>query len=152
MEVDSGTTVMEGGGGLIFVSCLVLEPLSLKRMLKIKQCAQFPPLSVSRSLSLKYFFLCSVQDLGRGKRREKEDEVGVDFEPWSSKRGEILARFTTTEKLSIVSNDCALRSLQEKHFPFPILGNGTKTDFSLLFFFDRISSWAQIKVSLLQHL
>uniref|UniRef100_A0A8C7HBZ3 VPS35 endosomal protein-sorting factor-like n=1 Tax=Oncorhynchus kisutch TaxID=8019 RepID=A0A8C7HBZ3_ONCKI len=35
------------------------------------------------------------------KRREKEDEVGVDFEPWSSKRGEILARFTTTEKLSI---------------------------------------------------
>ncbi|XP_029540460.1 VPS35 endosomal protein-sorting factor-like isoform X1 [Oncorhynchus nerka] len=43
----------------------------------------------------------STGDLGRGKRREKEDEVGVDFEPWSSKRGEILARFTTTEKLSI---------------------------------------------------
>uniref|UniRef100_A0A671TX52 VPS35 endosomal protein-sorting factor-like n=1 Tax=Sparus aurata TaxID=8175 RepID=A0A671TX52_SPAAU len=40
-------------------------------------------------------------DLGR-KRREKEEEaVGQDFEPWSSKRGEILARFTTTEKLSI---------------------------------------------------
>uniref|UniRef100_A0A671TVD1 VPS35 endosomal protein-sorting factor-like n=1 Tax=Sparus aurata TaxID=8175 RepID=A0A671TVD1_SPAAU len=36
-------------------------------------------------------------------RREKEEEaVGQDFEPWSSKRGEILARFTTTEKLSIV--------------------------------------------------
>uniref|UniRef100_A0A8C4NRH1 VPS35 endosomal protein-sorting factor-like n=1 Tax=Dicentrarchus labrax TaxID=13489 RepID=A0A8C4NRH1_DICLA len=34
--------------------------------------------------------------------REKEEEVvGPDFEPWSSKRGEILARFTTTEKLSI---------------------------------------------------
>uniref|UniRef100_A0A4W6F9Y0 VPS35 endosomal protein-sorting factor-like n=1 Tax=Lates calcarifer TaxID=8187 RepID=A0A4W6F9Y0_LATCA len=42
-------------------------------------------------------------DLGR-KRREKEEEaVGPDFEPWSSKRGEILARFTTTEKLSIVT-------------------------------------------------
>uniref|UniRef100_A0A673HX80 VPS35 endosomal protein-sorting factor-like n=1 Tax=Sinocyclocheilus rhinocerous TaxID=307959 RepID=A0A673HX80_9TELE len=31
----------------------------------------------------------------------KEEEVGSDFEPWSSKRGEILSRFTTTEKLSI---------------------------------------------------
>ncbi len=28
--------------------------------------------------------------------------MGSDFEPWSSKRGEILSRFTTTEKLSIV--------------------------------------------------
>uniref|UniRef100_A0A3B3TKX0 VPS35 endosomal protein-sorting factor-like n=1 Tax=Poecilia latipinna TaxID=48699 RepID=A0A3B3TKX0_9TELE len=27
--------------------------------------------------------------------------LGADFEPWSTKRGEILARFTTTEKLSI---------------------------------------------------
>ncbi|KAM9773653.1 VPS35 endosomal protein-sorting factor-like isoform X2 [Syngnathus typhle] len=36
------------------------------------------------------------------KKGEKEDEpVGADFEPWSMKRGEILARFTTTEKLSI---------------------------------------------------
>ncbi|KAM7371135.1 hypothetical protein PAMP_010626 [Pampus punctatissimus] len=44
----------------------------------------------------------SLGDLGR-KRREKEAEeaVGIDFEPWASKRGEILARFTTTEKLSI---------------------------------------------------
>ncbi|KAG7226495.1 hypothetical protein INR49_003815, partial [Caranx melampygus] len=43
----------------------------------------------------------STGDLGR-KRREKEEEaVGPEFEPWSSKRGEILARFTTTEKLSI---------------------------------------------------
>ncbi|KAM9336346.1 LOW QUALITY PROTEIN: VPS35 endosomal protein-sorting factor-like [Symphorus nematophorus] len=43
----------------------------------------------------------STGDLGR-KRKEKEEEaVGPDFEPWSSKRGEILARFTTTEKLSI---------------------------------------------------
>uniref|UniRef100_A0A8C2JPK2 VPS35 endosomal protein-sorting factor-like n=1 Tax=Cyprinus carpio TaxID=7962 RepID=A0A8C2JPK2_CYPCA len=31
----------------------------------------------------------------------KEEEVGSDFEPWSCKRGEILSRFTTTEKLSI---------------------------------------------------
>ncbi|XP_031699376.1 VPS35 endosomal protein-sorting factor-like [Anarrhichthys ocellatus] len=38
----------------------------------------------------------------RRKRNEKEEEaVGPDFEPWLSKRGEILARFTTTEKLSI---------------------------------------------------
>uniref|UniRef100_A0A7N6AUH8 VPS35 endosomal protein-sorting factor-like n=1 Tax=Anabas testudineus TaxID=64144 RepID=A0A7N6AUH8_ANATE len=38
-------------------------------------------------------------------RKEKEEEVvGPDFEPWSAKRGEILARFTTTEKLSIVTN------------------------------------------------
>ncbi|KAM5151572.1 VPS35 endosomal protein-sorting factor-like isoform 2-T2 [Mantella aurantiaca] len=35
------------------------------------------------------------------KKREKEEYVGSDFEPWSSKRGEILARYTTTEKLSI---------------------------------------------------
>nr|XP_015215436.1 PREDICTED: UPF0505 protein C16orf62 homolog [Lepisosteus oculatus] len=37
------------------------------------------------------------------KRREKEEEegVGIDFEPWATKRSEILARFTTTEKLSI---------------------------------------------------
>uniref|UniRef100_A0AAR2JFR4 VPS35 endosomal protein-sorting factor-like n=1 Tax=Pygocentrus nattereri TaxID=42514 RepID=A0AAR2JFR4_PYGNA len=42
----------------------------------------------------------SSSSLGR-KRRENEEEVGADFEPWSAKRGEILARFTTTEKLSI---------------------------------------------------
>ncbi|XP_075370720.1 VPS35 endosomal protein-sorting factor-like isoform X1 [Mycteria americana] len=37
------------------------------------------------------------------KKRDKDDSsaVGNDFEPWSSKRGEILARYTTTEKLSI---------------------------------------------------
>ncbi|XP_074775678.1 VPS35 endosomal protein-sorting factor-like isoform X5 [Athene noctua] len=37
------------------------------------------------------------------KKRDKDDSpaVGSDFEPWSSKRGEILARYTTTEKLSI---------------------------------------------------
>uniref|UniRef100_A0A672TLP2 VPS35 endosomal protein-sorting factor-like n=1 Tax=Strigops habroptila TaxID=2489341 RepID=A0A672TLP2_STRHB len=39
------------------------------------------------------------------KKRDKDDSsaVGSDFEPWSSKRGDILARYTTTEKLSIVS-------------------------------------------------
>ncbi|XP_048869187.1 VPS35 endosomal protein-sorting factor-like isoform X2 [Brienomyrus brachyistius] len=42
----------------------------------------------------------SAGELGR-RRREQEEEVGPDFEPWSAKRGEILARFTTTEKLSI---------------------------------------------------
>uniref|UniRef100_A0A8C2JQN6 VPS35 endosomal protein-sorting factor-like n=1 Tax=Cyprinus carpio TaxID=7962 RepID=A0A8C2JQN6_CYPCA len=42
----------------------------------------------------------SISELGR-KRKEKEEEVGSDFEPWSCKRGEILSRFTTTEKLSI---------------------------------------------------
>lgn len=49
------------------------------------------------------------QDLGRKKREKDEEAVGPDFEPWSSKRGEILARFTTTEKLSIVSHQ---RSVQ----------------------------------------
>uniref|UniRef100_A0A8B9NSD2 VPS35 endosomal protein-sorting factor-like n=1 Tax=Apteryx owenii TaxID=8824 RepID=A0A8B9NSD2_APTOW len=40
------------------------------------------------------------------KKRDKDDSsaVGSDFEPWSSKRSEILARYTTTEKLSINSN------------------------------------------------
>ncbi|KAM3592424.1 uncharacterized protein V6R79_018339 [Siganus canaliculatus] len=43
----------------------------------------------------------STGDLGRKKREKEEEVVGADFEHWSSKRGEILARFTTTEKLSI---------------------------------------------------
>ncbi|XP_041818349.1 VPS35 endosomal protein-sorting factor-like isoform X2 [Chelmon rostratus] len=43
----------------------------------------------------------STGDLGRKKREKEEEAVGPDFEHWSSKRGEILARFTTTEKLSI---------------------------------------------------
>ncbi|XP_029432414.1 VPS35 endosomal protein sorting factor-like isoform X2 [Rhinatrema bivittatum] len=41
-------------------------------------------------------------DNGRRKReREEHSAVGSDFEPWSSKRSAILARYTTTEKLSI---------------------------------------------------
>ncbi|XP_077304989.1 VPS35 endosomal protein-sorting factor-like isoform X3 [Lithobates pipiens] len=35
------------------------------------------------------------------KKCQKEEYLGSDFEPWSRKRGEILARYTTTEKLSI---------------------------------------------------
>uniref|UniRef100_A0A5F9CQR7 VPS35 endosomal protein-sorting factor-like n=1 Tax=Oryctolagus cuniculus TaxID=9986 RepID=A0A5F9CQR7_RABIT len=40
---------------------------------------------------------------GARKRRERDDNavLGSDFEPWANKRGEILARYTTTEKLSI---------------------------------------------------
>lgn len=38
-----------------------------------------------------------------GKKCEKEEYLGSDFEPWSSKRGEILARYTTSEKLSIAN-------------------------------------------------
>ncbi|KAK7918891.1 hypothetical protein WMY93_010175 [Mugilogobius chulae] len=41
----------------------------------------------------------STVDLG--KKKKEEEVVGADFEPWSAKRGEILSRFTTTEKLSI---------------------------------------------------
>uniref|UniRef100_A0A672Z339 VPS35 endosomal protein-sorting factor-like n=1 Tax=Sphaeramia orbicularis TaxID=375764 RepID=A0A672Z339_9TELE len=60
------------------------------------------PLSMFAAASNEWTFVTSVQDLGR-KRKEKEDDaVGPDFESWSAKRGEILARFTTTEKLSIV--------------------------------------------------
>ncbi|KAM4892051.1 VPS35 endosomal protein-sorting factor-like isoform 2-T2 [Sylvia borin] len=41
-------------------------------------------------------------DSARRKRdKDESSAVGSDFEPWSSKRGEILARYTTTEKLSI---------------------------------------------------
>ncbi|KAM4025171.1 VPS35 endosomal protein-sorting factor-like isoform 2-T2 [Anomaloglossus baeobatrachus] len=43
----------------------------------------------------------TTTDVNRKKREKEEDFIGSDFEPWSSKRGEILARYTTTEKLSI---------------------------------------------------
>ncbi|KAI4793261.1 hypothetical protein KUCAC02_032838 [Chaenocephalus aceratus] len=46
-----------------------------------------------------YHPLKAITDLG--KKKKEEEAVGADFEPWSLKRGEILARFTTTEKLSI---------------------------------------------------
>uniref|UniRef100_A0A452TQR7 VPS35 endosomal protein-sorting factor-like n=1 Tax=Ursus maritimus TaxID=29073 RepID=A0A452TQR7_URSMA len=43
------------------------------------------------------------------KRRDRDENsiIGSDFEPWANKRGEILARYTTTEKLSIVSTSKA---------------------------------------------
>ncbi|XP_031424755.1 VPS35 endosomal protein-sorting factor-like [Clupea harengus] len=43
----------------------------------------------------------SAGELGRRRRDREEEAVGLDFEPWAAKRVEILARFTTTEKLSI---------------------------------------------------
>ncbi|XP_010785389.1 VPS35 endosomal protein-sorting factor-like, partial [Notothenia coriiceps] len=52
----------------------------------------------NKSSFLNESLLC-FQDLG--KKKKEEEAVGSDFEPWSLKRGEILARFTTTEKLSI---------------------------------------------------
>uniref|UniRef100_A0A667YJT7 VPS35 endosomal protein-sorting factor-like n=1 Tax=Myripristis murdjan TaxID=586833 RepID=A0A667YJT7_9TELE len=53
---------------------------------------------------------------GETKRREREEEaVGSDFEPWSAKRGEILARFTTTEKLSIGSQRELLNLSQQDY-------------------------------------
>uniref|UniRef100_A0A8C1KQ98 VPS35 endosomal protein-sorting factor-like n=1 Tax=Cyprinus carpio TaxID=7962 RepID=A0A8C1KQ98_CYPCA len=77
-------------------SSVVLDPLS-------SMLDGSDPLSLFAAVSL-IKYTCAVSDsntmLGR-KRREKEEEVGSDFEPWSSKRGEILSRFTTTEKLSI---------------------------------------------------
>uniref|UniRef100_A0A2D4IDW8 VPS35 endosomal protein-sorting factor-like n=1 Tax=Micrurus lemniscatus lemniscatus TaxID=129467 RepID=A0A2D4IDW8_MICLE len=46
--------------------------------------------------------LSMIMDNARKKRDKDESlSVGSDFEPWSSKRGEILARYTTNEKLSI---------------------------------------------------
>uniref|UniRef100_A0A3Q3J5U4 VPS35 endosomal protein-sorting factor-like n=1 Tax=Monopterus albus TaxID=43700 RepID=A0A3Q3J5U4_MONAL len=62
------------------------------------------PLSMFAAASASETPAMSHSDLRRKKEKEKEEEVvGPDFEPWSAKRGEILARFTTTEKLSIVS-------------------------------------------------
>uniref|UniRef100_A0A2K6V517 VPS35 endosomal protein-sorting factor-like n=1 Tax=Saimiri boliviensis boliviensis TaxID=39432 RepID=A0A2K6V517_SAIBB len=46
--------------------------------------------------------LAAATDSSRKKRdRDDNSVVGSDFEPWANKRGEILARYTTTEKLSI---------------------------------------------------
>nr|XP_012776304.1 UPF0505 protein C16orf62 homolog isoform X2 [Maylandia zebra] len=64
------------------------DPLS---MFAAASASETPPMSHSSSTG----------DLGRRKREKEEEAVGPDFEPWSLKRGEILARFTTTEKLSI---------------------------------------------------
>uniref|UniRef100_A0A8C4HG36 VPS35 endosomal protein-sorting factor-like n=1 Tax=Dicentrarchus labrax TaxID=13489 RepID=A0A8C4HG36_DICLA len=59
------------------------------------------PLSMFAAASVSEAPAMTHSDLGKKKREKEEEVVGPDFEPWSSKRGEILARFTTTEKLSI---------------------------------------------------
>ncbi|KAG2455769.1 CP062 protein, partial [Polypterus senegalus] len=46
--------------------------------------------------------ISAVESGNRKQDKDDETDVGTDFEPWSGKRSEILARFTTTEKLSIV--------------------------------------------------
>uniref|UniRef100_A0A8C9TBZ2 VPS35 endosomal protein-sorting factor-like n=1 Tax=Scleropages formosus TaxID=113540 RepID=A0A8C9TBZ2_SCLFO len=56
--------------------------------------SMFAAASASEAPTLSHTFFRSASYV-------KEEEVGPDFEPWSAKRGEILARFTTTEKLSI---------------------------------------------------
>ncbi|KAG5280397.1 hypothetical protein AALO_G00088680 [Alosa alosa] len=67
------------------------DPLSIKRLGGSPTHTQA---SAGGSLHIKV-------ELGRKRRDRDEESVGVDFEPWSNKRAEILARFTTTEKLSI---------------------------------------------------
>uniref|UniRef100_A0A4W3ISY0 VPS35 endosomal protein-sorting factor-like n=1 Tax=Callorhinchus milii TaxID=7868 RepID=A0A4W3ISY0_CALMI len=59
---------------------------------------------------------CAITDLGKKKReREEETGVGSDFEPWCGKRGDILARYTTTEKLSIGSQKELLNLTQQDY-------------------------------------
>lgn len=59
---------------------------------------------MSAEASILRWLPCPPQDSSRKKRDKDENSfVGPDFEPWANKRGEILARYTTTEKLSIVS-------------------------------------------------
>ncbi|XP_077482036.1 VPS35 endosomal protein-sorting factor-like isoform X2 [Stigmatopora argus] len=58
------------------------------------------PLSVFAAESPPAAHHASAGD-ARKKGEKEEEHVGADFEPWSMRRGEILARFTTTEKLSI---------------------------------------------------
>uniref|UniRef100_A0A3Q3KWI5 VPS35 endosomal protein-sorting factor-like n=1 Tax=Labrus bergylta TaxID=56723 RepID=A0A3Q3KWI5_9LABR len=75
-------------------SCAPADPLS-------SMLDGTDPLSMFAAASATEAPVMSHSDLGR-KRKEKDEEVvGHDFESWSTKRGEILARFTTTEKLSI---------------------------------------------------
>lgn len=48
--------------------------------------------------------------------------MGPDFEPWANKRVEILARYTTTEKLSIVSTQPHVSpAVQLLTLEFPLL-------------------------------
>lgn len=73
----------------------------IRRLTSRRSAAQLVLLSGSPHTEAHVFV---YQDVGRKKREKEEEAVGSDFEPWSSKRGEILSRFTTTEKLSIVSS------------------------------------------------
>lgn len=58
------------------------------------------------------------------KKRDKDDSsaLGSDFEQWSSKRGEILARYTTTEKLSIVSGSSSNFVSDLSVYSYPVTG------------------------------
>uniref|UniRef100_A0A452RR98 VPS35 endosomal protein-sorting factor-like n=1 Tax=Ursus americanus TaxID=9643 RepID=A0A452RR98_URSAM len=53
------------------------------------------------------------------KRRDRDENsiIGSDFEPWANKRGEILARYTTTEKLSIAKPGLPLPPCQRRFGP-----------------------------------
>uniref|UniRef100_A0A7N5P0S1 VPS35 endosomal protein-sorting factor-like n=1 Tax=Ailuropoda melanoleuca TaxID=9646 RepID=A0A7N5P0S1_AILME len=53
------------------------------------------------------------------KRRDRDENsiIGSDFEPWANKRGEILARYTTTEKLSIAKLGLPLPPCQRRSGP-----------------------------------
>uniref|UniRef100_F7C5U1 VPS35 endosomal protein-sorting factor-like n=1 Tax=Ornithorhynchus anatinus TaxID=9258 RepID=F7C5U1_ORNAN len=62
------------------------------------------PLSVFAATADPVMTTASLDSSRKKRDRDDHSTVGFDFEPWSSKRGEILARYTTTEKLSIVSN------------------------------------------------
>uniref|UniRef100_F6TI45 VPS35 endosomal protein-sorting factor-like n=1 Tax=Ornithorhynchus anatinus TaxID=9258 RepID=F6TI45_ORNAN len=59
------------------------------------------PLSVFAATADPVMTTASLDSSRKKRDRDDHSTVGFDFEPWSSKRGEILARYTTTEKLSI---------------------------------------------------
>ncbi|KAM6951274.1 VPS35 endosomal protein-sorting factor-like [Aplochiton taeniatus] len=80
-------------------SCSSVAPDPLSSLMDgTDPLSMFAAASVCEPLSMSHS--SSMGELGK-KRKEEEEGLGADFEPWSSKRGEILSRFTTTEKLSI---------------------------------------------------
>uniref|UniRef100_A0A4W3I1S2 VPS35 endosomal protein-sorting factor-like n=1 Tax=Callorhinchus milii TaxID=7868 RepID=A0A4W3I1S2_CALMI len=60
-------------------------------------------------------FAATADPLSCKREREEETGVGSDFEPWCGKRGDILARYTTTEKLSIGSQKELLNLTQQDY-------------------------------------